>query len=221
MNNFKLKAVVFDMDGLMIDTEPLYKYSFQKTAAGLGFDFEDSFFFRLVGRPDSSCKKMIRDYFGPKFPMEDFWSRWPVVWRSMAESDGIDQKNGLSELLAYLKEQNVPVAIATSSHRDQMSFSLRVSGLSHSFDAVVTGDEIAQGKPAPDIYLEAAKRLGVSPSSCVALEDSENGLISAWKAGMYTIMVPDLKVPSDEVRTMAHHVADSLHEVLNILEKHL
>ncbi len=109
------------------------------------------------------------------------------------------------------------MAIATSSSRPQTEFSLRVSGLSFPFDHIVTGDQIMNGKPAPDIFLEASRRLDVSPDRCLALEDSENGVRAARSAGMVTIMVPDLKQPSDEVRDLAFDVVESLEQVTHRL----
>lgn len=214
---YPIEAVIFDMDGLMIDTEPIYKRALQKAAAELGYHLSDEFAFTLIGLSNPACRNAIAGHLGPGFPLDEYWKRWPELWREEAEEHGIAKKPGLDELLSCLKDRGTPMAIATSSSRPQTEFSLRVSGLSFPFDHIVTGDQIENGKPAPDIFLEASRRLDVSPDRCLALEDSENGVRAAHSAGMVTIMVPDLKQPSDEVRDAAFDVVGSLEQVMHRL----
>jgi len=214
---YPIEAVIFDMDGLMIDTEPIYKRALQKAAAELGYHLSDEFAFTLIGLSNPACRKAIAGHLGSGFPLEEYWKRWPELWREEAEEHGIAKKPGLEELLSCLNHRGMPMAIATSSSRPQTEFSLRVSGLSFPFDHIVTGDQIMNGKPAPDIFLEASRRLDVSPDRCLALEDSENGVRAARSAGMVTIMVPDLKQPSDEVRDLAFDVVESLEQVTHRL----
>jgi HAD superfamily hydrolase (TIGR01509 family) len=209
----RIEAVVFDMDGLMIDTEPIYKKALQQAAGEFGFLLSDDFVFTLIGLPNPACRSAIADHLGDGFPLDAYWKRWPELWRKEAEENGIPKKPGLDELLSCLGGKGTPTAVATSSSRPQTEFSLAASALTFPFDHVVTGDQIRNGKPAPDIYLEAARRLEVSPEHCLALEDSENGVRAAHAAGMVTIMVPDLKQPSDEVRAAAFDVVESLVQV--------
>ena len=217
--NGTVRAIVLDMDGLMIDTEPLYKRSMQQTARKLGYDLSDEFMLSLVGRQDSDCRRLIASRFGDGFPQDAFWSGWPKIWRQIASTEGIARKPGLEELLSFLSETRLPAALATSTYREQAEFSLSAASVEYPFVHMVTGDQIGHGKPAPDIFLEAARRLGISPQHCVALEDSENGIRSAAAAGMTAIMVPDLIPPSDEIRRLANHVLESLHDVRAFLAK--
>ncbi len=212
MQNNNRYAVILDMDGLMIDTEPLYKYALQKTAQEFGYTLTDNFMMRLVGRPDSDCRRMIAAHLGPDFPLQSFWKQWPLLWRSEALSNGIKQKPGLPELLSFLTKRRIPAAIATSSSRRQAFFSLDAANINHPFDHFVTVDEVEKGKPAPDIFLKAAKRLETHPKFCIALEDSENGIRAASSAGMHTIMVPDMIQPSEDIRNKTNFLASSLHE---------
>lgn len=207
------------MDGLMIDTEPLYKRAFQKAGKESGYDLTDSFMMRLVGRPDSDCRNILTGHFGAGFPLDAFWERWPKLWREEAFAQGINHKPGLAGLLSYIKKLNLPAAIATSTYRDQAAFTLKTAKVSYPFQHIVTGDEVACGKPAPDIYLEAARRLGVNPQNCIALEDSENGVRSSAAAGMITIMVPDLITPTEEIRKLASFVVESLIDVQNLISE--
>ncbi len=200
------------MDGLMLDTESIYKQAWQKAATECGYILDDYFYLTLVGQPNPACEAALLDHFGKDFPVVDFRARWSGLWRAEVEASGIPTKAGLFELLSFLREHQLSVAVATSSDRDYASLSLRAAGLAALFDHIVTGDKVVRGKPAPDIYLESARRLGVEPSQCIALEDSDAGVLAASAAGITTMMVPDLKAPSPEARDAAFCVVASLLE---------
>src|ERR1700733_2731276 len=135
--------------------------------------------------------------FGANFPLPLFRERWAELWREDAESSGIKLKPGLSELLEYLAERKIPTAVATSSDQEYAAFSLRAARVdTRRFVHVVTGEQVENGKPAPDIYLEAARRLGVSPARCLALEDSDAGIESASAAGVVPPNGRELKAPA-------------------------
>jgi HAD superfamily hydrolase (TIGR01509 family) len=211
-------AVILDMDGLMLDTEHLYKAAWQKAAHQLGFLLDDDFYFTLVGRTNAAGESALVERFGVAFPLARFRESWAELWRQEVEASGIPLKPGLMELLEYLAGQGIPAAVATSSDRDYAAFSLKAAGLdARSFAEVVTGDQVENGKPAPDIYFEAARRLGVHPARAVAIEDSDAGILSAAGAGMIALMVPDLKPPSPEARQAAFRVLTSLDDVLPLL----
>jgi len=205
-------AVVFDMDGLMLDTEPIYKAAWQQASAELGYDVTDAAYVHLVGRPAGDCEAVVLGWFGPAFPIERFRSRCHELWRARVTSAGIAAKPGLLELLSHLKRRDIPTAVATSSDADYTELSLRTVGLAAGFTAVITGDTVARGKPAPDIYLEAARRLGVTPGRSLALEDSEAGIVAASGAGMIPLLIPDGVAPSGTARRAAFRVLESLHE---------
>lgn len=213
----KISAVILDMDGLMLETESVYKLAWQGAAAELGFDLDDDYYLTLVGQTNPACEAALLDRFGDRFPMKDFRDRWSSSWRKIVETSGIPTKPGLIELLSFLRERQIPTAVATSSDRDYTSLSLRAAKLESWFDNLVTGDQVVNGKPAPDIYIEAARRLGVEAVNCVALEDSDAGVLSASAAGMFTVMVPDLKPPSPEARDAAFCVVTSLVDAKNVI----
>jgi beta-phosphoglucomutase-like phosphatase (HAD superfamily) len=212
-----VEAVVFDMDGLMLDTEPLYKASWQRASAELGYDLDDPFYTRLIGRPTADCEQALLAQFGERFPLDMFRLRWAELWREDAADTGIVTKPGLHELLAFVEERELRAAVATSSEIDYATFSLQQAGLADRFDVVVTGDQVARGKPAPDIYLEAARRLGVEPHCCIALEDSEAGIVAAAAAGMVGLLVPDSTRPSAAAVQAAYRVCDSLREARDLV----
>src|SRR5262245_61669494 len=183
-----LAAVVFDLDGLMLDTEPVNRRAWQLTIAEMGFCLSDDEFEPLIGRPDEDCYRILYARFGPSFEIAGFKARWPAVWDELVAADGIATKPGLTELLRYLERLALPYAIATSSTEANARRSLTHAGLADRFEILVGGDQVQNGKPAPDIYLEAAKRLGQAPARCLALEDSEAGLNAATGARMPTIL---------------------------------
>ena len=212
----RVAAAIFDMDGLMVDTEPLYKAAWQQAAADLGYDLDDERYATLVGRPTPACERILMEYCGAAFPLEDFRKRWPVLWRRSVERTGVHKKPGLLELLEFVKSARLPMAVATSSEAEYARFTLSRSGVGDWFDTIVSGDQIAHGKPAPDIYLEAARRLAVNAADCVAFEDSEAGIQAVSRAGMTGILVPHWPVSADAARA-AFRVVDTLHDAKQVL----
>ena len=208
----EIRAVVFDMDGLMLDTEPIYKVAWQAAAAELGYDLDDAFYSQFVGRPNGDCERLLTERFTTAFPLDGFRARWPLLWHSEVEDTGIRQKPGLLELLTFLELQRLPFAIATSSGSEEATFCLRAAGLDGRFSVIVTSDQVANGKPSPDLYLEAARRLQTDPAQCVALEDSEAGILAASRAGMVPVLVPDMTPPSDVAVRASFRVLGSLTE---------
>lgn len=216
-----VKAVVFDMDGLMLDTEPLYKVAWQSGCREIGYDLTDETYTTLVGRPTPACEAVLLRTFGSGFPLDAFRHRWRLIWKDAVARDGIRHKPGLVPLLTFLRSRGLPIAVATSSEAHYTDVSLGGAGLSGAFQTVVTGDQIERGKPAPDIYLAAAAQLGVAPHHCVALEDSEAGAVAASAAGMVTLLVPDWVAPSPVARRAATQVFPSLVEAHAFIENHL
>jgi beta-phosphoglucomutase-like phosphatase (HAD superfamily) len=162
-------------------------------------------------------KQQLLNKFDERFPIDDFRVRWARLWHAHVETSGIPTKSGVTELLSFLTERKLPVAVATSSDRDYASLSLRAAQLGSYFDKVITGDQVVSGRPAPDIYIEAAHRLGVAAANCMAIEDSDAGVLSASAAGMITVMVPDLKPPSPHAREAAFCVVGSLVDARGVM----
>ena len=198
------------MDGLMVDTEPLYKFAWQHAALELGYVVDDELYAQFVGRHTLACEALIVERHGHDFPLNRFRERWPAVWQSRVDQNGVQIKPGLDGLLEFIERHGLLVAVATSSEPMFVERTLQAAGLIGRFNAIVSGDEVARGKPEPDIYLEAARRLGVSPSDCVAFEDSEAGILAVNRAGMRGILVPHWPA-SSLARQAEFRVVGTLH----------
>jgi len=209
-------GVVFDMDGLMIDTETVWRDVQLAEAEALGVDLPLAVILSLIGQRWQVNRRILQDHFGPDFDVEGFAA---AASRRHAAScrAGVAVKAGVIELLDLLDALGLPRAIATSSDRQVVAERLGPGGLLQRFDAVITNEDCAQGKPHPEPYLNAASALGLAPADCLALEDSYSGVRSAHAAGMMTVMVPDLLPATDEIRDICTAVAESLHQVREAL----
>ncbi|MDQ8728594.1 HAD family phosphatase [Bradyrhizobium sp. LHD-71] len=210
------QAVVFDMDGLLFDTEAIYREAMIATALRLGFEMSDQVFLAMVGLPPEASRAHLRDHYGHDFDVETFWIESANDFHKLSTGRQF-LKAGVLELLAALDRSDLRRAIATSSRHLDVQRHLTAHDLQSRFHCVVAQGDYVLGKPNPDPFLKAAERLGVAPENCLALEDSFNGVRSAAAAGMMTVMVPDLILPSDEIRRLCLRVAGDLHEVRELL----
>ncbi|MFI4965387.1 MAG: HAD family hydrolase [Caulobacterales bacterium] len=211
-----VKAVVFDMDGLLVDTETVIFRAMQRTAGGLGGELPFATFQRMVGLQDAASDRIVVEHFGPGFDL-DAWSKAVRAHADEQRQAGVALKAGVVEIVAYLGRVGLPCAIATSSSLAAVQRNLTPHGLLQHFQALITKDVQTRGKPHPEPFLMAAEALGVRPEDCLALEDSHNGVRAAHAAGMMTIMVPDMLDPTEEMRTLCVRIARDLHEVRELL----
>lgn len=213
-----LQAAVFDMDGLMVDTEAIYQAAWRDAIQQLGYTISAAALRATTGRRMADCYAILRSEVDDTFPMPAFLDLWPRLWHDHVNAYGINQKPGLAALLDLLDAHQIPKAVATSSEQAEALFTLEKAGLLHRFSIIVSGDQIVNGKPAPDIFLRAAERLNIAPDRCMAFEDSEAGVMAASSAGMVTIMVPEIE-PVAEVVGRAYRVYDSLHEAKDLVQE--
>jgi HAD superfamily hydrolase (TIGR01509 family) len=213
-----VKAVVFDMDGLLVDTETVVFEAMQVTAQNSGWELPFDVFKRMIGLPHVLSDQIVLEHFGPACELETWRAGVRENFHRIAEA-GVALKTGVIELLDALDARGLPRAVATSSNRESVQHSLGQHGLLTRFDAFVTRDEQVNHKPHPEPFLKAAEAMGVAPGDCLALEDSHNGVRAAAAAGMMTIMVPDMLDPTEEMRTLCVRIAQDLHEVRDLLER--
>ena len=218
IGKYKVKLIIFDMDGLMFDTERLIYKSWKETCKKYKQNISDEIFKKTIGLNWKRTIEVYKKYYGSSLPYEDIIDETMNIFENFIRSEGVPLKEGVLELLDYNKKKQLKMAVATSTRRDRTELMLNLSGTGKYFDIVVCGDEITNGKPDPEIFLETAKKLNCRPENCIVLEDSKNGIIAAYKAGMIPIMVPDIIKPEKEIEAMIFKKFDSLKEVKSFFE---
>jgi HAD superfamily hydrolase (TIGR01509 family) len=213
LSRMSIDAVIFDMDGLMMDTEPCYRAAWQRAARGFGYEISDEAWFDFIGLTRAGGEDLLLRLFGAGFPLAAFRDASVRCENDVFVEFPPSTKPGLEGLLAFLDLSRIRRAVATSTDRTRTTAQLTQNGLLNRFDALATGDEVATGKPSPDVFLLAAERLAVDPVNCLALEDSEAGVLAAHRAGMRVFIVPDLKAPSKAIEALAQGKFNSLTEV--------
>ncbi|MBP2295788.1 HAD family hydrolase [Azospirillum rugosum] len=213
----RIEAVLFDMDGLLVDTESLAMRGLVSAAEAMGIDAPDSFCHAMIGVPADHCRLLVQERFGPAFPADAYLADAGRRMEAMIEAGLLKLKPGALELLSHLESVGMPKAVATSSSRIKADRHLGSAGIRERFDAVVTRDDVARGKPHPDLFLRAAQAVGVAPDRCLVLEDSYNGVRAARAAGAAVVMVPDLLPPTDEMRAGCAVIAPDLHAVRRLM----
>lgn len=213
-----LEAVVFDMDGLLLDTEALYRTAIFEACASVGHEMVDALHLSFIGAPKETSAALLKAHFGPDFPLLDYYWHCRRAFERLC-SAGVPLKPGARDLLEFLNDRGVPRALATSSEREAAEDHLGRAGVLELLDVLVARTDVASGKPHPETFLRAAERLGANPVRCLALEDSHNGVRAASAAGMATIMVPDMLAPTDEIQALCVGVLENLNQVRNALEE--
>ena len=209
-------AVIFDMDGLLIDSEVLYRDAFIESATAMGRELPLDVFIGSIGLSGDDTRRFFADLYGPTFDFEAY--RVAVRGHfAAASATRLRLKAGVEALIDALEAASLPLAVATSSGHEDVKDHLGRFGLHHRFATIVARGDYPRGKPDPAPFLTAAARLDVAPADCLVLEDSHNGVRAAAAAGTMTVMVPDLVPPTDEIRALCCHVAEDLHEVLGML----
>ncbi|MCM1284674.1 MAG: HAD family phosphatase [Acetobacter sp.] len=212
-----MNTVIFDMDGVLFDTEKVCMLSWDKAGEQMGIGKAGYMVMKTLGMNKESAIKVIQDEFGENFDAEEFKALGKKFSYEYFEKYGVPEKDGLYEILTYLKEKGYKIALASSTGSNSVFHHLREKNIEKYFDTVVCGDMIAKSKPEPDIYLKACEKLNENPADCYAVEDSRNGIISALSAGCKTIMIPDLwqGVTETDIRLFAK--CKSLNELKKIL----
>lgn len=215
----KIKGVIFDMDGVILDSEKLYVRFWCEAGRFYGFPMEEKHALSIRSMAQPLASEKLRGIFGSSFDYDAVRSKRVELMDKYVEENGIELKDGAEDLLVYLRENGYRIALATATPPERAEKYLRAHDLYEYFDVTVSASMVSLGKPAPDIYLRAAEMLGLSAQSCLALEDSPNGIRSASSAGCVTVMVPDLDKPDDDILPLLHSVANGLCDVKRILRE--
>ena len=213
-----VKAVIFDVDGTLLNTERIYMQAWKEAGAQAGFDVPQDVLLRTRAIHKADAIKIFQEALGPTF---DYEALHPV---RTAISEALIAKStnlllpGVKETLEALKSKGCPMAVASSTGYKKTAEHLEHAGLLHYFDAVVGGDMEERGKPNPDIFLKAAELLGIAPEDCLVVGDTPADIKAATAAGMRRILIPDCVHPDETIRAKSHHVLDSMHQLVGILE---
>ena len=216
-----MKGAIFDMDGLMFDTERLVYENWQSMMDERGLPYDLDVFKQTVGRRKKEVELFYLDRYGADFPYRTLADEGKARYLRRIEREGIPVKKGLTDVLEWCRRSGMKVALATSTSRQTAELNLRVAGVNADLHTLMCAEEVVNGKPHPEVFLTAAKKLGVPPEDCAAFEDSINGIKSAYAAGMTTVMVPDLLQPTDEIRPMIHYLCRDLNEAAARLQEAL
>lgn len=212
-------GVIFDMDGVILDTEKLYSRFWQEAAVALGYPMTHQQAISLRSLNGKAAQALLESYFGPGVSREQMRQKRIELMEAYIAQNGVDLLGGVREILAFLKGRGIATAIATSSPRERVERYLAPYGLLSQFDALCTGYDVPLGKPAPDIYLKAAAMIGLEPGQCLAVEDSPAGILSASRAGCLPVFVPDQDQANEETKKLLYAHADSLLDIITMLQE--
>ena len=218
MPNLKdFSAIVFDLDGLVLDTEGSYFAAWKMAAAQMGFELEDTFLKCLSGLHYQAVKQAIATHCGEGFDVDEFTQRSGLCWHQHVQLTGIDVKPGFYELMDWVKRQSIPFCLATNSHSDNARQCLALAHIHGIFDTIIGREQVKQGKPAPDIFNYAADRLNAPIQTCLVLEDSLTGIKAAKSAGAISVFIPSCLPANREAVQLADYTLESLVQLLGLL----
>jgi len=204
------EAFIFDMDGLLMDTENVYKRSWSAAAGALGFDLTDQIYLTLIGITVADCEKRLVEHFGKTFPLDRFRGDARTRYEAIVKADGIPLKPGVHAVLDWAAQGNIPCGVGTSTVTEEARDRLKRHGILDRFVVVVGGDQIRRGKPDPETFLKVAEALAHPPEHCLVFEDAHSGVKAARAAGMSVVLVPDLLPATPEIAAQASGVFPSL-----------
>ena len=213
-----IEGVLFDMDGLMFDTERLWTEAWLTAAAENSLPVTLEVVTAMRGRNRAGCKQVCLESLGPDFDFDGYQARARVLMDRLVDEHQLPKKPGLVELLQELRRRGIPSVVCTSTRRATTEGYLKRAGIQGFFKGIVGGDEVQQGKPHPEVFLRGAALAGRDPERCMVLEDSPNGIRAGAAAGCKAVMVPDLMEPTDELRALAAAIVPDLFAVIPLLD---
>lgn len=215
-----LQGVVFDMDGLLLDSERYVQMSWDLGGKRIGWGALGHNIIHTLGMNKERRRAYFTEQYGPEFPYDGFCEAYRAAFYELTHENGVPTKAGALELMQFLKEHGVKMAVATSSSHDYAMKNLQRVGFWDYLDGAVTGNMVTHSKPHPESYLRACGQLELKPQNCMALEDSPHGIRAAHEAGMYPVMIPDLLRDTSSVDSILFGRAETLSDVIPMIQKH-
>lgn len=215
----KIDAIIFDMDGVLIDSERISFKCYQEVFKDYTYEIGEEFYVKFIGRNVDGIKEVMQEEYGSDFPFDEIYKKKVKLAIEFTDKNGVKIKPGVHELLDYLKKENYKIAVATSTRRQRALQLLEEAKIKEKVNFVVCGDEVENSKPDPEIFLKAAMGLGVEPGKCIVIEDSDAGITAAHAARMTGIHVPDMKQLEKETTKLAFKVCEGLEKVKEYLEE--
>lgn len=213
-----IKAIIFDMDGLMIDSERVTFECYQERLKDMNLTMDEEFYKTLLGKPIKGIYQRFYDVYGNDFPIENVIQDVHQLMAERFETEGVPVKKGLVKLLHYLKDNNYKTIVATSSNRDRVDKILAQAKITEFFDDSICGDEVTKGKPNPEVFLKSCQKLGVNVDEAIVLEDSEAGIQASYDANIKVICIPDMKHPEKQYEEKTFKILKDLTEVTAYLK---
>ena len=213
-----IKAIIFDMDGLMIDSERVTFECYQERLKDMNLTMDEEFYKTLLGKPIKGIYQRFYDVYGNDFPIENVIQDVHQLMAERFETEGVPVKKGLVELLHYLKDNNYKTIVATSSNRNRVDKILAQAKITEFFDDSICGDEVTKGKPNPEVFLKSCQKLGVNVDEAIVLEDSEAGIQASYDANIKVICIPDMKYPEKQYEEKTFKILKDLTEVTAYLK---
>lgn len=215
----KIQGIIFDMDGVLFDTERVSKDAWEIVGKKWGYDIGEEFLSPLRGGNIEQTKAAFLEKFGEKFDFDTIWQEKRDICLESYREHGVPVKKGVRELLQYLRLEGKKIAVATGSSRHQTMWNIKNAGIEEYFDTLTCGDEVKNSKPNPEIFQITAKKLSLLPKECLVIEDSLNGVQAALQGGFHVVMVPDLTMPTDEIVQKVDSVLEDLIKVIQFLKE--
>lgn len=208
-----MQAVIFDMDGILIDSEQLVLKCWKEIGERNGLQEIEQVAYECIGTNQTKSEEIFKAHYGEDFPFQTFRIEVSENYTKHINEEGVPMKPGVFGLLEYLKASCVKIGLASSTRKARVEEQLKMAGIIEYFDVIVCGDMVSKSKPEPDIFLECGRQMEISPSETYVIEDSYNGIRAASRAGMKPIMVPDLLMPTDEMMQLSKEILHDLNEV--------
>ena len=216
-----VKGVIFDMDGVLIDTERISFNSYKEVFKEYDYEMSEEFYLKLIGHNVKSIKEIMLDNYGENFPFDEIYEKKVKLSVDTIERDGVIVKKGVHELIDYLKDNNYKIAVATSTRKQRAHYLLKEIGIFDKIDYVICGDQVTNSKPDPEIFLKASWGINIESENCIVIEDSEAGITAAHNAKIRSINVPDMKMPNDNIKKLSYKICDNLIKVKELFESQI